>query len=852
VNTNSGKISLLQLHNFPPSAIENFYNRFPSLKTASYCQQIEALSRSGTDNAYLIAPHLSSLGINAQLVITNCEDTQLQWAYERAVRLKFPDYWPIEIALAQVEKLNPEVLLVTNPEEYDSKFIRMVTKRPEKIIAWIFKPFSKDMDLSSFDIVFASHPKLAELALKGGAKKVENLLPFFSPFLPELIISKSKQLDLLYIGAWENNPELYNYLISIVREHSRGQVPFSYRFMVDNFEKLPKDLAHYCEPFPNNWLSYYALISQARQVLHLPNFWQDSYSSSPLLFESTGLGSRLLTKKNQGATEFFEIEEVDFFEDSQQLMDIITRNLINSDKLDTRTKLGQKRCLQDHSVFARYIKILEHCKLPLPVTGLNGVKNGAKESESLTASKNFEVPKPSVSRRFAEEDAKFIVLVKLLQRYGSKVIPKVREELKQVSLLRSLEINQLIFLVEVGDEEKLKPFISNLLNSIVSISSDEVEIPEMDFGSELTSPPDERANIYSNKDDIHKTEENQENNTANSYNRTIENALLLSIIDKVEKEEFKSALELINIIKSTALPVRDVDLLRAKCILGLKTANYLNQAQEVLREEIRLFPDNKKAIELSKEVDNHVDSTIFISPDLDHNFFNIYKSIKFHTYNHPFSLYSLYHHAKIICERKIEGKIIECGAGAGGSVALIALVCKQFSQIDREVIGIDTFFGLPDLSNEDLNRNASSEENDINNLIWGIGTFNCPEKHCSDLISLLELRNCVKLIKGNLKEENFEIPSLDNIALLHIDCFSYSSTYAALERLAPLLTRDGSIAINEGPYATTGPRRAVKDYLAKNSDGYRIVAEEAGIVWLASATGFAWTNTRMEIRADYL
>ena len=319
---NLNRTMFLQLHNLPQSSIEGCYRRFPSLKSAPFSQQVEALCRAGTDHAYLLGGYLGWMGGSSQLIFTNSEESQLQWAYERSLLLKYPDHWQTEIALAQVERLAPEVLLISNPEAFDSRFIRMLKRKPPIVVAWMFRPIMADVDLSAFDLVLASHPKILKDCIERAAPRTELLLPFFAPHLPDLVFSNSKKLDLLFLGTWEDENEvLRDTLRTLIREIRHGHLTLSFRIMLSNIKEAPPDIFDLVEPLPSGWLSYFTLISHARQVLHLPTKWQGDFSTSTLTFDSPGLNTRLLAYETAELSDLFEPNiEIDLFLNPDELI----------------------------------------------------------------------------------------------------------------------------------------------------------------------------------------------------------------------------------------------------------------------------------------------------------------------------------------------------------------------------------------------------------------------------------------------------------------------------------------------------------------------------------------------------
>ena len=65
--------------------------------------------------------------------------------------------------------------------------------------------------------------------------------------------------------------------------------------------------------------------------------------------------------------------------------------------------------------------------------------------------------------------------------------------------------------------------------------------------------------------------------------------------------------------------------------------------------------------------------------------------------------YALYKAVEYVVEHSIPGDFVECGVWAGGSCLLAALSFMQFEDTSRKIYMYDTFCGMPEPSEHDLN-----------------------------------------------------------------------------------------------------------------------------------------------------
>ena len=174
----------------------------------------------------------------------------------------------------------------------------------------------------------------------------------------------------------------------------------------------------------------------------------------------------------------------------------------------------------------------------------------------------------------------------------------------------------------------------------------------------------------------------------------------------------------------------------------------------------------------------------------------------------------------------VTGSIIDLGVGRGASLMTWAQLSAMLEPVNfaRQIIGFDTFEGIPSLDTKDKNqynkdsnlvrvKGFSVEEgmfDDINNAIF-----------IYDATRYLNHIEKVKVIKGDIiktlpqfLEEN---PYLV-ISLLHMDVDLYRPTKIALELLFDRIPKGGIIAFDElNTKAYPGETIALKETLGINS-----------------------------------
>ena len=280
-------------------------------------------------------------------------------------------------------------------------------------------------------------------------------------------------------------------------------------------------------------------------------------------------------------------------------------------------------------------------------------------------------------------------------------------------------------------------------------------------------------------------------NSKNKTRHTHENStfLLKTQAEKlIQNEDYSAAFQLIIKAKSLRVPTYDLDLLRAICFLHM---NNHGNALEALREELRLFPTNRKAKILFDRLStiNQRSENSINDPEFSH----VLKIIKPYTLLSHQRLYSLYNHARQACEADVPGNFVECGVAAGGSAALLAYVIKSKSKRSRKIYAFDSFEGMPEPTDADTHQGIPAEETG-----WGTGTCFATEESVQEICNTLNVTDFVEPVKGFFQET---LPHARNyigpVALLHMDGDWYDSTRVILANLYDNVITNGFIQVDD-------------------------------------------------------
>ena len=164
----------------------------------------------------------------------------------------------------------------------------------------------------------------------------------------------------------------------------------------------------------------------------------------------------------------------------------------------------------------------------------------------------------------------------------------------------------------------------------------------------------------------------------------------------------------------------------------------------------------------------------------------------------------------------IEGAFVECGVWRGGSMLAVGLVLEQEGDLSRDLYLFDTFDGMTDPTEADVDmggtsaaemlRERSKTEEDT---LWAFSPLeSVKETLARSSYPAEKIRYIVGDVLATIPQN---APA--TIAMLRLDTDWYKSTLHELKHLYPRLTTGGVLIIDDyGHWA--GARKAVDEYLA--------------------------------------
>lgn len=191
----------------------------------------------------------------------------------------------------------------------------------------------------------------------------------------------------------------------------------------------------------------------------------------------------------------------------------------------------------------------------------------------------------------------------------------------------------------------------------------------------------------------------------------------------------------------------------------------------------------------------------------------LFNSVESFTMTSPERIKAISDSIKYIVDNNIEGAFVECGVWKGGSVMAMLKVLKDLHQDNREIYLFDTFEGMSEPTDVDIDPNGTKAEirlkteNKIKSVVWARALIDEVKENLS-IVQYPESK--LHFIKGKV-EDTLKSNKPDKIALLRLDTDWYESTKIELEELYDLVESNGIIIIDDyGHWA--GCRMAVDEF----------------------------------------
>ena len=359
-------LRIVQVETFYPPYLDGFYAARPALRTAGWREQTDALLRDGFSALHNVAPYLEPLGYEAQFIVANNGPTQMAWLREHGLPVPAGSDPMRDILRQQIEHLAPDILYFSDCINFESRFVRTLTRRPRLVVGWQAAPVPPGTDWSAFDVLLSGLSAMRKMALRLGARAAEHYMPGFPAWIADAIGPVEERYDLLFAGSYtpHQHARRNRLLTRLAEEAVAGEFNCAFH-LTSAPQALPAALARWAHPAAFG-LSMHRALRSGRVVFDSRS---DMTAVAPdgrvvdvagdetanmRLFETTGSGAFLLTEHHENLSRYFDVgRDIETFRSEDELLEKLRHYLARPEERRAIAHRGQERCLRDHSMARR-------------------------------------------------------------------------------------------------------------------------------------------------------------------------------------------------------------------------------------------------------------------------------------------------------------------------------------------------------------------------------------------------------------------------------------------------------------------------------------------------------------------
>lgn len=391
------------LTNRYPSYWRRFYQQNPHIAKFSYDEQILALQYDsfGTSGAW-VAP-LAARGCAAAEILSNVPPLQRAWVRENGQR-SLPRNWIEEVPHRQIRALQPDVLLIEDPRQFDRQWISKARKDCPSIRLVIGMSCSPSYDLQTiqtYDAILSCNRALSIKFAREGCRSYYFSHSFDAAVLDRIHLDRVRANGVIFSGSINRNADYHLDRDRLLEEVS-GMMDLSIHtpqsnvgFCSDLIETMSRRLVYTlmttlrlagadmkkCRKLPGigkaaTWtstpisqinsklrphlqpavygLAMYRTLHAAAVTLNVqggsPASEIGRESTSMRLFEATGVGTCLLTDWKDNLPTLFEPDkEVVTYRSAEECAEKAKWLIEHPVPREEIARAGQARTLRDHT-----------------------------------------------------------------------------------------------------------------------------------------------------------------------------------------------------------------------------------------------------------------------------------------------------------------------------------------------------------------------------------------------------------------------------------------------------------------------------------------------------------------------
>ncbi|MBF0353713.1 MAG: glycosyltransferase [Alphaproteobacteria bacterium] len=364
-----------------PNFLHAFYGKRPSLRLASYDEQMQERNRCLFGQADFYSHGFRTHGCSAWEVHANNRFMQVAWARENAPHLVQPAQAdPVSSSLrerlrrklfgkrlhdgllsvlaAQVAHYQPHVILNQDMYLVPGKFLKKVLPRTALVVGQIASPLPDPSRIAGYDLILSSLPNLVARFREMGLR-AELCRLAFDPRVLEMAPPNESRKGVVFVGSVSKDHGRRYQLLDYLSRHCPGL-----QIWGAGAQGLPSGhpicKCHYGEAWG---LDMYRLLGQAAIAVNIHIDMAEGHANNCRLYEATGMGALLLTDAQSDLGDIFLAEkEVAAFSSPEECAAKIAFFFENVGQRKASAKAGQARTLSQHTFAHRAAEMIGQFK----------------------------------------------------------------------------------------------------------------------------------------------------------------------------------------------------------------------------------------------------------------------------------------------------------------------------------------------------------------------------------------------------------------------------------------------------------------------------------------------------------
>ncbi len=386
--------------NLYPSYVDYFYRKNPGLREKTYAEQKAALDSDSFGQADSM---LTPLGYEVMEIRLNVEPLQRAWVRENYIHLNTVGL--AAIALEQIKRFKPDIVLFAGQDKELLRNIRSGAPSVRLVIGFSGSAVPRTDIFREMDLVLSCAPEAVQHLRESGIRAVQlqhgfdprinarlsngpktidfsfvgqlgrdnqthlnrdSILEKIASFTPIKIYSSSSELGwvddikailkagiyhsvqtMKAVGVPESSLARMPLFCKAIQWHSRPLLPYSHK------------LKKFMRPAVFG-LDMFQLLRDSRVCLNIHIASSPRFASNQRLFETTGVGTCLVTDWKENIGELFEPDsEIVTYKSVEECAEKVTWLLNHPEELERIAKAGQARTLKDYTISSRGEKLHE-------------------------------------------------------------------------------------------------------------------------------------------------------------------------------------------------------------------------------------------------------------------------------------------------------------------------------------------------------------------------------------------------------------------------------------------------------------------------------------------------------------